>query len=73
MSAGSSTSPGGYREYDDHCADSQQFPVVDQRTPDAVGQYLVNLSGRSTHGSPNLQNSLANRGGEELGEELAGT
>ena len=38
MSAGSSTSPGGYRAVDEPCG--QQFPVSDHRTPAEVAAWL---------------------------------
>ena len=41
MSAGSSTSPGGYQEHDRDGASRQQFPVVDQRSPEEVVRHLT--------------------------------
>jgi hypothetical protein len=41
MSAGSSTSPGGYQEQGGARGDRQQFPVLDQRTPGAVVEHLA--------------------------------
>ncbi len=40
MSAGSSTSPGGYRQREEAGESLQQFPVVDQRTPELVLEQL---------------------------------
>ena len=41
MSAGSSTSPGGYREQDRDGTGRQKFPVFDQRSPDEVSRHLI--------------------------------
>jgi 2-iminoacetate synthase len=41
MSAGSSTSPGGYQEQASGQEDRQQFPVCDQRSPDEVARHLT--------------------------------
>ncbi len=41
MSAGSSTAPGGYRTADRPQGGSEQFPVVDQRSPEEVAGYLA--------------------------------
>jgi len=41
MSAGSSTSPGGYQEHDRDGASREQFPVVDQRSPEEVVRHLT--------------------------------
>ena len=40
ISAGSSTSPGGYRDQDRDGTDRQQFPVFDQRSPAEVSRHL---------------------------------
>jgi len=40
MSAGSSTSPGGYRQREEAGESLQQFPVVDQRPPEVVLEEL---------------------------------
>ena len=42
MSAGSSTAPGGYERSPTEQHDREQFPVVDQRTPAEVVQWLQN-------------------------------
>ncbi len=41
MSAGSSTSPGGYQEHERDGTSREQFPVVDQRSPDEVVRHLT--------------------------------
>ena len=41
MSAGSSTSPGGYQEHEQASSSREQFPVVDQRRPDEVLRHLA--------------------------------
>jgi 2-iminoacetate synthase len=41
MSAGSSTSPGGYQEHDRDGTSREQFPVVDQRSPEEVVRHLT--------------------------------
>lgn len=41
MSAGSSTSPGGYQEHEHDGTSREQFPVVDQRSPAEVVSHLT--------------------------------
>lgn len=54
MSAGSSTSPGGYREQDHRGTDRQQFPVFDQRSPDEVSRHLTTSGFRVVWGLDEL-------------------
>ena len=41
MQRGSSTSPGGYQEHEGDGASREQFPVVDQRSPEEVVRHLI--------------------------------